>query len=69
MKHSRSIAKAITWRVIATTTTMAAVFLVSGEVELALGVGLIDVVAKLIFYYAHERAWGSFSWGVVKEKA
>ena len=68
MKHSRSIAKALTWRVIATTTTMVAVFLVSGQLDLALGVGAIDVSAKLLFYYLHERAWGNFSWGVVKEK-
>lgn len=67
VKHSRSIAKALTWRVIATSTTMVAVFLVSGEMGLALGVGAIDIVAKLLFYYLHERAWGNFSWGVVKK--
>jgi len=68
VKHSRSVAKALTWRVIATTTTMVAVFLVSGEIELALGVGVIDVLAKLLFYYLHERAWGRSSWGVIKKK-
>jgi len=66
IKHTRSMAKALSWRVIATLTTMVAVFIVSGEWLLALEVGAIEVTAKLLFYYLHERAWEGFSWGVEK---
>ena len=66
--HARSVAKAISWRVIATLTTMATVYFISGEVVLALEVGAVEVVAKLLLYYLHERAWISMSWGMVKSE-
>lgn len=53
---SRSGAKAVTWRVIATTTTMFLVYYFTGELDLSLGVGFFDVVMKLAFYILHERA-------------
>jgi uncharacterized membrane protein len=54
---SRSGAKAVTWRVIATTTTMSLIYLFTGELDLSLGVGFFDIITKLTFYFLHERAW------------
>jgi adenylylsulfate kinase len=54
---SRSGVKAVTWRVIATTTTMLLVYLFTGELDLSLGIGFFDVFLKLAFYFIHERAW------------
>jgi hypothetical protein len=31
-----------------------------------LGVGLVEVIAKIIFYYLHERVWNRISWGKKK---
>jgi uncharacterized membrane protein len=64
MKDSRirSIVKALTWRVIATSTTMALAYAATGNLELAAAVGAADVVIKLFFYYVHERAWGRIAW-------
>ncbi len=59
----RSLVKALTWRAIATATTMTLVFLFTGEMSLAVGVGALDIIFKLIFYYVHERAWNKLSWG------
>ena len=61
--RKRSLMKTITWRAIATTTTMALVFLSTGELTLTLSIGALDVIFKLIFYYAHERAWNVVPWG------
>lgn len=61
-----SIAKAISWRIIATLTTMAAVFVMSGEITLAIEVGAIEVIAKLLLYYFHERLWLKLSWSIKK---
>ena len=61
--HHRSILKAISWRVCATITTMLIVFLLTGRIDIALGAGGIEVVAKLILYYLHERVWGHFGFG------
>jgi adenylylsulfate kinase len=59
----RSITKAITWRILATVTTMALVFLFTGEWVLTVGVGLLDMLIKLLAYYVHERAWLRVRWG------
>jgi uncharacterized membrane protein len=61
--HTRTIVKAISWRVIATLTTMTIVFLFTKRIMLTLGVGLAEVTAKITFYYLHERIWEKISWG------
>ena len=66
ISHTRSIVRAITWRVIATTTTIVAAYLITGEWDLALKVGAIEATAKVFLYYLHERAWLTTSWGVRK---
>lgn len=71
MKDSRirSFVKGISWRFIATSTTMTVAYLLTGDMEVVLATGAIDVVAKLLFYYLHERAWGRFAWGRATVKA
>ena len=59
----RSIVKSITFRTIATISTIIIIYLLTGSLELAGIVGVLDVVSKLIIYYFHERAWGKISWG------
>lgn len=61
--RARSVAKGLSWRIIATCTTMSLVFLVTGDLETMAHVGMADVVIKLAFYYLHERAWGRIAWG------
>ena len=60
---SRSGAKAVTWRVIATATTMTLVYICTGEADLSLGIGLLDVLTKLVFYVLHERIWERVEYG------
>lgn len=59
----RSVIKALTWRFIATCTTMALVYLATQDLHVMGAVGAADVLIKLFFYYCHERAWGRISWG------
>jgi uncharacterized membrane protein len=61
--HKRSVVKALTWRMIATLTTMSLVFIFTGDLTLAGTVGFFDIALKLFFYYLHERAWNRLSWG------
>ena len=65
-KHSRTVIKAISWRVVATLTTMTAVYIFTKEPMISLGVGAVEVIAKITFYYLHERIWNKIRWG--KEK-
>jgi adenylylsulfate kinase len=56
----------MSWRVLATLTTVVLVFAFTGKLALAAGIGMIEVVAKLLIYYAHERIWDKISWGRTK---
>jgi uncharacterized membrane protein len=62
-KHSRTVIKAISWRVVATLTTMTAVYIFTKEPMISLGVGVVEVIAKITFYYLHERIWHKIPWG------
>lgn len=64
--HYRSLIKTISWRILATLTTMSIVFAFTGKVGLSLGVGLVEVALKMCFYYLHERLWGKIPWGKPK---
>ena len=61
--YRRSWLKAISWRAVATATTMSLVYALTGQMELMLGVGLLDLILKLIFYFLHERAWEMIRFG------
>ncbi len=53
----RSLAKTISWRILATLTTGTIVWLLTGELTLAVAVGGIEAVTKMALYYGHERLW------------
>lgn len=55
--HSRSVLKALSWRIVASTTTFSLVFIFTGQLALSAGVSAVEVVTKLILYYLHERLW------------
>lgn len=55
--HKVSVLKAISWRVVGTIDTMVISYLLTGDIKVALGIGSIEVVSKMILYYLHERAW------------
>ena len=66
VSRSRSLAKTITWRALASSTTMILVYAVTGEITFAVVVGVYEVIAKIIIYYLHERAWAYVRWGVTE---
>ena len=55
--RTRSLAKALTWRVTATLTTALIAYIVTGEVKTAVIIGGIEFTLKFMIYYGHERAW------------
>ncbi len=55
--HIRSLMKAFSWRIVATTTTGIIAFFITGDVMTAITIGSIEFVAKFFIYYGHERAW------------
>jgi len=61
--NRRSIVKGISWRVLATTTTIIIVYVFFGRLDLAIAAGMIETVLKVVLYWAHERAWFKIRWG------
>lgn len=59
----RSVAKGVSWRVFATTTTIIIVYVFFGRLDLAIAAGIIETFAKVALYWAHERAWVNIKWG------
>gem|GEM_PF-498628 len=55
--HWRSVMKSISWRLIATLTTVVLVWAITGRAEWALTIGSGELILKLLLYYLHERAW------------
>lgn len=65
--HLRSVLKAVSWRVLATLTTMVIAYIVIGDISSALKIGAVEVVAKMLIYYFHERAWAQIPLGSVRK--
>ena len=57
--RTRSLAKALTWRITATLTTAVIAYIVTGELSTAAIIGGIEFMLKFITYYGHERAWNA----------
>ena len=61
--HTRSLAKAVSYRLLGSATTGMVVFLWTGKPAISLGVGALDMIAKIGLYFLHERIWNHISFG------
>ena len=68
ISRKRHIAKTITWRLIATATTIALAWIISGDPMVGLKVGGWEFFIKMFLYYVHERAWYKVDFGLLKRK-
>lgn len=59
----RSIVKTISWRILATLTTVALVYIFIGDTTIAFTVGGIEVFLKMLVYFVHERVWDKIKFG------
>ncbi|MEM2394820.1 MAG: DUF2061 domain-containing protein [Candidatus Bathyarchaeia archaeon] len=62
-KPIRSLVKAISWRAVATLTTMFLVFVFTGSIITSGGVGVGELILKTLIYYLHERIWNRIDFG------
>lgn len=53
----RSLARALSWRVVAWVLTVAIAYLFTGKAVVALAIGVADSLLKIFAYYVHERSW------------
>ena len=66
--HRRSIVKAITWRVIATATTLLVAYIWLGEWTTSIALAIMANGIKAVLYYMHERVWNRTDFGRKKAK-
>lgn len=62
-KPVRSIAKAVSWRVVGTVDTLIVSYILTGELVMATSIASVDFVTKMILYFFHERIWNGIKWG------
>lgn len=51
------LAKMVTWRIIATSTTIVIAYVLTGDLGVGVSIGGIEATVKMALYYGHERAW------------
>jgi uncharacterized membrane protein len=67
--HARSVAKTISWRIVATIITSGVVFAISfvmanqDKARFALLIGGLDTSIKFGIYFLHERIWNKIDYG------
>jgi uncharacterized membrane protein len=66
--RKRHIAKTITWRILASLTTIILAWIISGDPLIGLTIGGWEFFIKMILYYFHERMWYKADFGLEKSK-
>ncbi len=59
----RSVVKAVSWRVVATSITAIVAWVITESLQFAALIGGADTVLKLAAFYYHERLWMRVSYG------
>lgn len=61
--HSRSLAKAVSWRALGSIDTFLLSWFFTSNAKAAGAIALTEVITKILLYYCHERAWSAIPWG------
>jgi adenylylsulfate kinase len=61
--HTRSVVKAVSWRILGTIATSIIVFLFTHRWAISLFVGAMEFVSKIGLFWLHERVWERLSFG------
>ena len=61
--NARSIVKAVSYRLLGSTTTGLIFYVLTRKGGLSLGAGALDMVLKIAAYFVHERIWNHIEFG------
>ena len=62
-KHSRSLVKSISYRLVSITADSIAAYFFTHDVALSAGIVIVVNSYSTILYYFHERIWANIHWG------
>ena len=57
----RSVAKAVSWRLLGSLDTLVLSYLFTGNLVAAGSIASTEMITKITLYYLHERAWAAVS--------
>jgi uncharacterized membrane protein len=63
---SRSVVKAMTYRILIMILDFATIYFFTRTMKIALGFVLISNLYTTIAYFGHERLWARIKWGVAE---
>jgi uncharacterized membrane protein len=61
--QSRSLLKAVSWRITGTLDTFVISLIVTGRATIAGSIAATELFTKIALYYGHERVWAAIHWG------
>ena len=61
--HTRSLVKAVSWRITGSIDTFILSWLITGNVKVAGTISAVEVLTKILLFYTHERIWARIRWG------
>jgi len=61
--QSRSLIKALSYRMLGSTATSTIFLLLTGNLTISLSAGVLDCLAKIALYFLHERIWDRIPFG------
>ena len=59
----RSLSKSITWAVSSFILSTIVTWIITGRLDMALGITIADHIVAFVWYYGHERIWDAIRWG------
>lgn len=62
--NKRSIVKAVSWRMIGSTTAIIIAYSVTGSIAASSTIGILHLVSNTLLYFIHERIWNKITWGI-----
>jgi uncharacterized membrane protein len=60
---TRSLAKAVSWRITGTIDTFVISSIITGRFAVAGSIAATELFTKVMLYYFHERIWAAIGWG------
>ena len=60
---TRSLVKAITYRIAVVILDFVSIYLLPGKADVALGFMVVSNIYTSVAYYLHERIWNRIGWG------
>ena len=61
--HSRSLVKAVSWRLLGSLDTFIISFFVTHHLGAAASIASVETFTKIVLFYGHERIWGIVPFG------